>query len=100
MVARQGEQRQPAEAHFTWAIHPGQSRTIPSHPPLTDTESPLEDVAVIHEALGLRAEVNGDLHGALEWRKTWLDQPQHVKGEFWVLAPQLARNALAVGVVP
>jgi DNA-binding CsgD family transcriptional regulator len=97
LVAMHREQHQTAEAHLAAAGYPEQPDAAPASQPPVDNSRRSQYFALRDEAFALRAEVQGDLSGALGWRGRWLDQPQPVKDEYAHLAPELVRNALAVG---
>ena len=100
LVAMHREQHQTVEAQLAAAGYldpPGVEPT--SHPTSDDGRQPPQYFALRDEAFALRAEIGGDLHRALAWRKKWLDQPQPVRDEYCFLAPDLMRNALAVNDV-
>jgi DNA-binding CsgD family transcriptional regulator len=93
------EQHQTVEAHLGAAGYLDQPGGQPQGHPTSDDRQPPQYFALRDEAFALRAEVGGDLHRAVVWRKKWLDQPQPVKDEYCFLAPDLVRNALAVNDV-
>lgn len=100
LIAMHREQHQTAEAQLAAGGPLGQTDVPPSaHPASGANGQPSQYFALLDEAFALRAEVRGDLHRALEWRKKWLDQPQPVRDVYCHLAPDLVRNAIAVNDV-